>query len=340
MRVAIPFAVAVSVVLTLGGCAFDPSSIPVPGTTVPGRTYPVHIQFANALNLPARAKVMANGIRVGNLTAVHVIDPSTTSGGYVVADVEIAESVQLPTTTTAQLRQATVLGDIYIGLATPQDGYGATISPDGTIPLQQSRPALQIEDTMAAMATFVQGGAVRQFQDIVNRMNSVLPADPAETARVFDSLGTDFTDLAAHLDQVSVIGHATEDLIALLQQRSAVVTDLLTDEGARHVVNAAASLVEAVGVLGEIGKLADALQWIAPLANAGDAAAKALVPLAFTSQPLDLNAPSNLNKLVALIRDKVIPFVDRGPKLNIIGVSKDEQVDRIVATLRMIGTVR
>jgi phospholipid/cholesterol/gamma-HCH transport system substrate-binding protein len=66
---------------------------------------------------------------------------------------------------------------------------------------------------------------------------------------------------------------------------------------------------------------------------------------------LDLQAPSNLNKLVALIREKVIPFADHGPKVNIVGVdiegspavaelSNEGQVDRIIDTLRMIGAVR
>lgn len=65
---------------------------------------------------------------------------------------------------------------------------------------------------------------------------------------------------------------------------------------------------------------------------------------------MDLNAPSNLNALVALLRDKIIPFAGHGPKVNIVGatvsdtnapaVSDDDQVQRILQTLRMIGAVR
>ena len=348
MRAATVFAMVLGAILSLGGCGFDPASIPVPGSSVPGPSYRVHIQFTNALNLPAKAKVMANGIRVGTLDKVTIVNPGPDGGGYIVANVDIAESVPLPTKTIAQLQQSTILGDLYIGLITPPDGFDETIPADGTIPLSQTRPALQIEDTMAGMATFVQGGVVHEFQEIVNRLNAVLPADPKETERIFGTLTTDLTDVANHLDQVSQFGRATEDLVSLLRERGDTVSNLLTEETANHVVSAASSLVEAVGVLGEIGKIAHALEWIAPLVTAGDAAAAAFVPLIFTSRPFDLSAPSNLNALVALIRDRIIPFVERGPKVNVVGIDTEsapsvppaEQVDRIVATLRMIGAVR
>ncbi|MEV2220015.1 hypothetical protein AB0E01_09075 [Nocardia vinacea] len=70
------------------------------------------------------------------------------------------------------MRQNTVLGDSYIGLTTPPADFATTIAPGGTIPLQQTRPALQIEDLMAGMSTFIGGGALHSMQGIVNRTNA------------------------------------------------------------------------------------------------------------------------------------------------------------------------
>ncbi|NKY31260.1 hypothetical protein [Nocardia gamkensis] len=74
------------------------------------------------------------------------------------------------------------------------------------------------------------------------------------------------------------------------------------------------------------------------------------MPLLFTSRPFDLSAPSNLNLLAGLLRDKIIPWMRYGPtanveSLSVTGVSAaqpttDEQVDQVLHILRTIGAVR
>ncbi|WP_063038434.1 hypothetical protein [Nocardia pseudovaccinii] len=311
-------------VMLLGGCGFDPSSVPVPGASVTGPTYQVRIEFANALNLPKQAKVVANGARIGSLRSVTVVDPSARDSGRIDAIV-----------------------DIYIGLTTPPTDFATTIAPGGTIPLQQTRPALQIEDLMAAMSTFIGGGALHSMQEIVDRANAVLPAQPTETARIFDTLGHDAQDVADNLDSVGRLLDAIQhDVGAVLENREELDA-LLSERGARDIPAFANSLVYTLGVVGALGVIGHAIAWLGPLLQAGDAAAKAFVPMLLAADPLDLSAPSNLNRLVALLRDKVIPFVQRGPRVDLtrIGVedsavSTDDQVDRIIASLRMIGMVR
>ncbi|MEV0297373.1 MlaD family protein [Nocardia sp. NPDC050710] len=335
-------------VLLLAGCGFDPSQVPVPGATLSGPTYQVRIELANALNLPAQAKVVANGAQVGSLREMRVVDPTTSGPGRVDAVVEIAAAVELPVTTTAQLRQNTILGDIYIGLTTPATDFDRTIPPGGTIPLDRTRPALQVEDLLAGMSTFVAGGAIQQMQEIIDRVNAVLPAQPTETSRIFEVIGRDLEDVAADMDSVDRFLDAIQrDLAAVLDNPREVDT-LLSDRGAVEIPADAKSLVLTLGVVGGLGIIGHALAWLGPLLEAGDATAKALVPLLLANRPLDLTAPSNLNRLVSLIRDTIIPFVERGPKVNVTRiqiegappVAADAQVDSIIATLRMIGVVR
>ncbi|MCP2315990.1 virulence factor Mce family protein [Nocardia amikacinitolerans] len=330
---------------TLGGCAFDPSAITLPGTGR-GDGYRVHVEFANALNLPGRAKVMANGVQVGDLAAVRVVDPAATAPGHVIADVDIDRAVRLPAATTAQLRQNTLLGDIFIELTTPPSGFDHTIADGGTIPITQTKPAVQVEDVMAGLATFFQGGAVQQFQDLVNRLNAVLPEQPSDSAHMAQVLGADFADVAQHLGEVDNFLDGMEANVNMALDRDRALQALLSEQGATHVTSALQSLILVLGLAGAMGDIVHALAWVAPLASAGDAAAKALVPLLFTDRPLDLNAPSNLNRLVSLLRDQIIPFVEHGPKVDIVGVDAGngvpapEQAGRIIDTLRMIGAVR
>ncbi len=328
--------------LLLAGCAVDPSRIPVPGTGVGGNTYPIEIEFANAMNLPARAKVLANGAQVGIVTETTVVQDA--NRGFVTVHVDVADGVQLPTSTRAELRQDTILGDIHVSLLTPPDGFGKLLGPGGVIPLAQTKPPVQIEDAMAAIATFIQGGAITKLQDIVNRLNATFPQDPQETARIAQVVGFDAIDLSRNLDAVDAVLDALDADATAVRDSLPVLSGLLTAEAVTHVTNAVTSIVAVVGVLGALGGVAHSLTWLAPLATAGDAAAKAFVPLAFTIRPLDLDAPSNLNLLVSLLRDKLIPWLERGAKIDVVavrsGVSTDDQVDRIVAALRMIGAVR
>lgn len=336
--------------LAVGGCAFDPSSVPVPGSTVSGPTYRVRIEFANVLNLPNKAKVIANGAQVGTVDKVTVVptaDAPAGRGGYVVVDADISKSVQLPTTTIAELRQNTVLGDIHIALTTPPDGFGNLLGPDGTIAVERSKPPVQLEDTMAAMAFFVQGGAIGQLQDIIARFNSVLPQDPKETARIAAVMGADATDLAAHLDEVDKLLNGLGTNAEVLHNVRPELDNILSEDSVRQVTDTVDSFNGVAGIFGVLGPVGRSLSWLAPLLQANDAAVQAFVPM-LTGGPLDLRSPSNLAMFVALLRDKVIPFVERGPKVNVTGVtvagqppmSDQDQADRIIQTLRMIGAVR
>ncbi|WP_280382040.1 MlaD family protein [Nocardia wallacei] len=337
-------------VLSTAGCSFDPSSVPVPGTTVSGRTYHVKIEFANVLNLPAKAKIMANGAMVGTVSGVSVVNPAQSDGrgGLVVVDADISESVRLPATTIAELRQNTVLGDIHVALTTPTDGFGKLLSDGATIPLAQTKPPIQLEDTMAAVATFTQGGAVTQLQDIITKFNDVLPKDPARTAQISRTMAADAVDLAANLDRVDALLNGIGTNAQVLHEIQPELDNILSGKSVEEMNGIVASIVGVTKIFGVLGPVGTSLTWLGPVLSGADGAAQAFLPLLASSRPLDLSQPSNLQTLVSLLRDKVIPFVEHGPKVNITGVKTDaaaqvstqDQTDRIVQTLRMIGAVR
>ncbi|WP_239003500.1 MlaD family protein [Nocardia panacis] len=333
--------------LVAGGCAFDPSEVPVPGTSVSGSTYKLRIEFANVLNLPARAKVIANGAQVGTVDKVTVVPAAQAPagrGGYVVVEVEIADSVRLPANTLAELRQNTVLGDIHLALSTPPSGFGSLLAPGATIGIDHTKPPVQLEDTMSALALFVQGGAVGQIQDIMARFNSVLPQDPKETARIAGVMGADAADLAAHLDEVDRLLDGLGTNAEVLHDLRPELDRILSDRSVAQVTGAVHSIEGVTKIFGALGPVGDSLAWLAPLLQSGDGALQAFGPLV-TGGQIDLRQPSNLALLVALLRDKIIPFTEHGPKVNLTGIKSDslsdsDRIEQIVRTLRMIGAVR
>lgn len=352
MRVRKTAIAVVAGVLVTGGCGFDPAQVKVPGTRVGGPTYTLHIEFPNALNLPPGAKVIANGVLVGNLDHLDLVEPGTDSRaqGFVVATVDVTDSVRLPTNVTAELRQATPLGDVHIALTSPPDATDATLTDGATIPMKQTVVPLQVEDTLAGLATAMGSGAVLDVQRIVRELNTALPEHPEQTAHMFAVLGSDFTDVAAHLDDVDAFLNGIEANAQQVLDDDPMLNKLLADYGVEHVSAVVNSVVGVLLLMSGLAPVATNAAWLTPVVGGLDAAAKALVPLLFTNRPLDLNAPSNLNALTALLRDKIIPFAERGPKVNIVGasvgdsgasaVSEDDQVQRILQSLRMIGAVR
>ncbi|WP_067683503.1 MlaD family protein [Nocardia miyunensis] len=348
---------AAAVAVTFTGCDFQPADIPVPGTGVGGPTYRLHIEFADVLNLPQGAKVIADGVRVGQLTNVTLVDPITATPnrpghkGYVIADVAVRDSVRLPVGTTAELRQETPLGDVHIALTEPANASTARIPPDATIPLARTTQSPPLEDILARLATFVGSGAVTDVFDIVRRANTVLPRDTADTARISGTLGADLTDLAGHTDSIhQLVGGIGDTVNDGILRNTTAFDQLLTPYGVRHTTESINATIGVIYVLTALGPLAPSVRWLGPLLHSLDASARAVVPMLFGSRPLDTGSPSNLKKLVDLLQDKIIPFAEHGPKINMVGVTvdpspapampRDEQTRRIIDSLRMIGAVR
>lgn len=355
-RIGLAALLAAAVATAAAGCGFQPADIPVPGTGVGGPTYHLRIQFGTVLNLPTGAKVIADGVRVGELTGVTLVDPTPAQGnrpahgGYAIAEVAIRDSVRLPVGTTAELRQETPLGDVHIALTEPANPTGGQLQPDATIPLADTIQSPQIEDILARLSTFVGSGAVVDVQDIVRRMNGVFPADPHTTARIAGTLGADIDDLAVHTNAIHTLVNGLQSTVDDgLLANAPTFDELLTPYGVQHTTDSINATNGVIFVLTALGPFAPSVVWLGPVLEVADASLRGIVPMLFGNHPLDTGSPSNLAALLDLIQDKLIPFIERGPKVNLVGVSTaaappalsvDEQTTRIVDTLRMIGLVR
>jgi phospholipid/cholesterol/gamma-HCH transport system substrate-binding protein len=337
---------ALAVLLAATGCGFQPADLPVPGADIGGPTYPLRIEFADVLNLPQGAKVVAAGVRVGGLTGVTLVDPVPATAdraavaGYAVVDVEIQQSVRLPVGTTAELRQETPLGDVHIALSDPADETAGELTAGATIPLADTTQSPPIEDILAGLSTFIGSGAVTDFQDIVRTMNGVFPDDPRETARIADILGTDITDLGNHLTSVDALLDGMEATVEDgMRNNVPILDELLTPYGVQHTTDAVNTQISVIFVLTALGPVAPSAQWLSPLLSSVDDTTRAVVPMLLGAHPLDTDSPSNMKALIDLINTDLVPFARHGPKVD-LSITPDEHTGRIVESLRMIGLVR
>ncbi|WP_043652258.1 MlaD family protein [Nocardia thailandica] len=322
----------------------------VPGTGATDGTYPLHIEFADVLNLPEGATVIADGVRIGRLTGVRLIErPGSPGGGLVTADIAVDSSVRLPAGTTAELRQETPLGDIHIALTEPAAAAGAALGPGSTIPLTDTTRSPAIEDILAALSVFLGTGAVTDLQDIIRTVNGVMPGDPRDTARLSATLGTDLTDLAGDLGAVdSLLDGLEATLDRGVLANAPVLEELLTPYGVEQTTDAIDAQIGVIFVLTALGPVAPSTTWLGPVLGSLDATVTGVVPMLFGSAPFDTASPSNLKALVDLIHTEILPFADRGPtvdltRIEVSGTERppvDEQTGRIIDLLRVIGAVR
>ncbi len=147
------------------GCGTDGlASLPLPAPGLSSAGYRLTAIFSNALNLPMNAKVKLAGADVGQL--VSMVARNYTA----VTMLRVNAGVRLPVGSTAELRTATPLGDVFVALQPPRapEPNAAMLHDGDTIGLGSTAASATVESLLSSAAVLVNGGAVRNFTNIIN----------------------------------------------------------------------------------------------------------------------------------------------------------------------------
>ncbi|MDH6242570.1 MlaD family protein [Mycobacterium sp. OTB74] len=158
--------IALGSALLLTGCATGLDSVPLPSPGSGGSTYGLTAVFSDALNLPSKAKVRLYGADIGEVTSISADDFTAH------VHMRIRQDVPLPVGSTAELRSATPLGDVFVQIRPPADQPTADHAPllrgGDTIPLESTAAAPTVEELLNSLAMLVNGGAIRALTTDVN----------------------------------------------------------------------------------------------------------------------------------------------------------------------------
>ncbi len=179
--------------------------MPKVGGGVQGETYDLNLEFENALNLPERAFVKLNGVDVGFVSTIETADYKAT------VRIGVRDTVELPVGTTAELRQATPLGDVFVAL-TPPKGDAPLLRDGDTIPMTETSAAPQIEDMLAAASLLINGGAVADLGTITQEMNAFLSGNEPHVGHLVREVGV----------TLSILNRRSKDIDATLTQLDAI----------------------------------------------------------------------------------------------------------------------
>ncbi|AYF73727.1 MCE family protein [Nocardia yunnanensis] len=326
----LPVLTAAVVVLT--GCGVKATDIPIPGTYPSGDTYTVRIEFGSVLNLPDRAKVIADGVEIGMLDHIDLV------GTTAVATVKLHTDAKLPKTTTAELRQDTILGDIHIALEAPKNSDSGFLANGDVIPMSQTIAATNVEDILRALSNIITGGRWTDIQKMVVDVNAAFPSDPAELDRVNNAGRAALHDMATHNDDLNRILTSAQAITAKLEAGRGSVDRILT-VGPERAAGLSDVLLGVVNLIISGGGLArNAGDLLLPHVGDLRSIVSILAPTAVTAGYADLTFGADLDTLHTLLRDKIIPFL-QSPDVKVRNVSADVQADQLLTTLRSIGMV-
>ncbi|MGV9674343.1 MCE family protein [Nocardia sp. NPDC003482] len=196
-RALIALAASLGVLTTASGCGLTVDKLPLPKPGVSGDTYTVHAVFANALNLPDQAKVKIGGSDVG------VVSHISTKNFQAVVDLTIRKDIELPAGTTAELRQATPLGDVFVAVSKPKTQPGGQLLKNGdTIAIEQTSAGATVEELLLSISMLFNGGGVAALGKLTAELNSVVGGRPDQLADLIRQMTSVTTSLHANSDRI------------------------------------------------------------------------------------------------------------------------------------------
>ncbi|WP_227997748.1 MCE family protein [Nocardia australiensis] len=242
-RTLIAVAAATGVAVT-SGCGFTVEKLPLPKPGASGETYTLHAVFENALNLPDQAKVKIGGSDVG------VVSNIRTKNFQAIVDMAISKDIELPVGTTAELRQATPLGDVFIAVSKPKAESGAQPLHDGdTLGLDKTSAGATVEELLISVSMLFNGGGIAALSKLTSEMDSIVGGRGDQVAHLItemtgvigslndnsarvDSVLAQFSTLATTIEskraELGQVADTLPQMIGAVAENNRAIGDLLS----------------------------------------------------------------------------------------------------------------
>ncbi|MEJ9077717.1 MlaD family protein [Gordonia malaquae] len=330
---------AIAIVAMSSACSLRATDMPLPGTAMSGDHYRVFIVLKTALNLPDKAKVFLEGVEVGKIDSVVI------EGRDAVAVADIRTDVELSKDTRAQVKQASLMGDLFVELSGSTRSPNSEVMRDGDrIPLSHTEPPDNIEDMLRSLSVFVVGAPVQDVADLVNQINSAMP-NRSEVASLSASAKRNLHDLAASGQEISTILESAESISTVLRDNSDRV-DMLLDQGPPRIGGLKDILYGVIDLMMSLAHFTAPLTPVlVPITPDLKRIIAILKPAALAVASSDRTLASNAADVNSLMRSKLIPFLSSPLNIAIRGGqpasgSAGQRADSIVRILRGIGMIR
>ncbi|MFE9577361.1 MCE family protein [Nocardia sp. NPDC006044] len=235
---------AAAVVAITAGCGLTVDKLPLPMPGVGGETYTVHAVFENALNLPDRAKVRIGGSDVGVVSGIR------TKNFQAIVDLTIRRDIELPEGSTAELRQAAPLEDMFVAVSRPKAQPGGRILGDGdTIGQDKTSAGATVEQLLLTVSLLFDGGGLVRLGKLTSELDSIvggrggelshliaemtgvvsgLNANSAKVDGLLQEFGTLANTIEGRRAEIGAVAGTLPQMIGTIAENNRAVADLLT----------------------------------------------------------------------------------------------------------------
>jgi len=320
---------AIGCVVFITSCASLPKDVlPRPNGDRDG--YDLILEFRSVLNLADRARVVMDGVPVGIVTGVEILDDR------VDVTARIDSGVVVTSDTRGLLQQPTVLGDIFLALERPPtaDATAPALGPGDIVPLAQTSSPPQIEDTIASLANFVASGSIQRAQETLIGLNRVAQTGDLELSRVVAQVTTNLSDVADNLDAVNLALSGLADTSAVLRGKRSAFEHWFSPAGMLGLDRATQVTSRLSVMIPSIGSVYSGGFWLVPMLNTmGDAIGAV--------QASKWAVEDELPRWRRLFTDYFLPQ-DKYPAINITSITGPdgrELSGNVEAVLRILGAM-
>jgi virulence factor Mce-like protein len=236
-------ALVLTACLSASGCASEGLAslpLPAPGSSVGGGGLTLTAEFANALNLPHRAKVKLGGADIGEVTSMVARNYTA------LVTVRVQDGIALPKGTTAELRSATPLADVFLALKPPSPAVpNAPLLKNGDkIGIESTASAATVEALLSAMGVVVNGGSIRNLTNLINGIGKAAGDQGDAFGNLIRKTNHTLGTLNARSEQISTALTETGRLSSQLKGENEAISELLTEAGpATDALNANATQI-------------------------------------------------------------------------------------------------
>lgn len=215
---------AAATITMLAGCAVGLDSVPLPTPDAGGQSYAVTAVFSDALNLPTKAKVKLLGADIGEVDSIQAQDFNAR------VNLRIRSDVPLSVGSTAELRSATLLGDVFVAIKPPlREDPNARLLRDGDeIELPSTAAAPTVEELLDSMAMLVNGGTIRYLMNSLNGAGRAIGGRGDKVGLLLDESTTLLSRMNARSGQLTTALRHTSELAATMAARRQTLTESLS----------------------------------------------------------------------------------------------------------------
>ncbi len=174
-----------------------------------GPTDGYRARFTDVTGLVEGDSVRVAGVKVGEVESIEL-----SGRRYAKVEFTVREGRELPASVGASVKYLNMVGQRYIDLEQGEGPVGATLAPGATIPLERTRPALDLTQLFNGFQPLFQGLSPQDTNKLANEIVQVLQGQGGTVDSLVETVGSLTTTLAR---KDKVIGEVIDNLTEVVE---------------------------------------------------------------------------------------------------------------------------